>query len=314
MDKLHDRYLAFGRSEITIAEMESELVTAGYADENGNALWDLFLTDHTQYQLTLDDVSESFMSQQIFSESDVIACMKSGGTPYESSYGRARNGVRIYLVKAEVTGVQFQKIGLFQGPNVLHRDRKAYKEVLRSVEIEQEKAGVTEGIALALCRARHFRSFDHELWKQIPSNWPGRTEVLPTTEDITATFDEALEISASHTRKEFLEEMQELYELRRVVVESNPPKEFTRLPKRVLELREALGLTSWISRVRWRNENQWAIGLYTEAVYWHVTGKRLELIQPSNGLYTVRQSDVESMRRAVESLQSDGLDLSKFSA
>lgn len=186
--------------------------------------------------------------------------------------------------------------------------------MLRSVQIEQEKAGVTEGVAGGLCRSRHFQSLDHELWKQIPSNWSGISEALPTNADITGTFDEALEVCASHTRKELNDELCKLKELHSVVVESNPPREFTRLPKRVLELREALGLTSWISRVRWRNENQWAIGLYAEAVYWHVTGQRLELIQPSSGLYNRPQADFESMRSALELLQSDGLDLSKFSA
>lgn len=84
-------------------------------------------------------------------------------------------------------------------------------------------------------------------------------------------------------------------------------------------LKKALGLENWISRVRWSNGHQGAIGLYHEAVYWYVTGKRLELIQPKqrpDGYegYSREPSDLESLRRAVDTLQEDGVDLSKFSA
>jgi len=230
---------------------------------------------------------------------------------------RSKNSVRIYLVRAEVDGIRFQKIGLHSGVDVLDRDRKAYKEVLRSVQITHEKAGVTENIALALCSCRH--SFDWDLFYQIPDSWSGRTEAITTDEDITGTFDEALAICAAHTPQQLNDELVEIWNLHSEVVWVNPLEEGKPLPARVRRLREALGLESWISRVRWCNEHQWAIGLNNEAVYWYVTGKRLERIRPKSWAdgyeaYSLEPYDFESLRRAVESMQEDGVDLSKFSA
>lgn len=249
-------------------------------------------------------------NDQIFQESDVVGFMRSGTTPSEKQYRRPKTkAVRIYLVRAEVDGVAFQKVGLHSGANVLDRDRKAYKEALRSVQLTQEMAGITEGIALGLCHARHFCD---DRVDRLPDDWAGRTEVIGTDEDLTATFDDALETCASHTRKQLRDELQTIYELHRLVVTASPSAEGKRVPARVRRIREALGLESWMSRVRWRNENQWAIGLDTEAAYWQITGQRLELIQPKRGLYSRNPADLASLNWAVRDMERERVDLSKI--
>lgn len=250
--------------------------------------------------------------KSIFSIEDAASLMRRGHVP--SGQKRYRSSKiftpKLYLVRAEVAEMQFQKIGLFSGSYIKDRDRKAYKEVLREVPVDKEKAVVTEEIAIGLCRGRHF--CDEDLIWQLPRGWAGRTEIVATSEDLTGTFDDALLICENYSRKELVDELHSLATLQYQVVSASPGEEFKKVPSVVKEIRSRLGLSSWISRVQWRDEKLWNNSVYVEAVYWYATGRKMRKTQPRHGLYRIHRACEKDLLDALVELEKAGIDLSKF--
>lgn len=250
--------------------------------------------------------------QSIFSIEDAASLMRRGHVPSgQKRYNSSKIFTpKLYLVRAEVAEIQFQKIGLFSGLYVLDRDRKAYKEVLREVPVEKEKAVVTEEIAIGLCRGRH--DCDEDLIWQLPRGWAGRTEIVATSEDLTGTFDDALVICENHSREELVAELNSLASLQYKVVSASPKEEFKKVPSVVKEIRSRLGLSSWISRVQWRDEQLWNNSVHVEAIYWYATGRKMHKTQPKHGLYRIHQACEKDLFDALVELEIAGIELSKF--
>ena len=164
--------------------------------------------------------------------------------------------VQLYLVEAEVNDVPFKKIGLTNLTDPLTRDRKAYKSLIKSVSVPVNTAGAIEAVALGLCDGRH-RPSNHLQSLKLIYGWAGACEAIFTDQDITPTFDEAIELCAGHSYEELKAELEELwYLLSAVARHYGDPK---RLKPRIKTMRKLLGLEEVEARKQWRIANGWAV-------------------------------------------------------
>jgi hypothetical protein len=164
--------------------------------------------------------------------------------------------VQLYLVEAEVNEVSFKKIGLTALADPLARDREAYKSLVKSVHLPVDPAGAIEAVALGLCTGRH-RNDEHAAALEWIKGWAGAGEAVFTDQDITPTFDEAIELCAGYSYEELTAELESLWYLQSSVVRIyGEPK---RLPPRVKALRKLLGLEELKAREQWRMANGWAV-------------------------------------------------------
>ncbi len=197
-------------------------------------------------------MAASFIPEEI--AADLISC----GVVIVPSYRKPKGveTVQLYLVEAIVNDISFKKIGLTAESNPLHRDRNAYKSLIKSVEIPVDTAGAVEAVALGLCKARH-RNDDHAAAIEWIKGWAGASEAIFTDDDITATFDEAVALCAGHSYEEINSELESLWYLQKAVVYIYAePK---RLKPRVKAMRERLGLEDLDARKQWRMANGWAV-------------------------------------------------------
>lgn len=161
--------------------------------------------------------------------------------------------VWLYLVRAEVNGNTFNKIGLSAEENPLRRDSKAYKELIDAEKVPVTDAPAIESVVMQLCQGT---------WGRVPygslSSWAGAGEtMLGEPASVATTFRKGLALVDGMEYDAIVAALTELWNLQKVVVwHRELPKPIGPVVKRY---RELLGLVSAEARIAWRKANGWAV-------------------------------------------------------
>ena len=168
-------------------------------------------------------------------------------------YKSPESKVWLYLVRAEVNGTTFNKVGLTGETNPLRRDTKAYKELIDAEKVPVDVAPAIESVVMQLCQGT---------WGRLPfgtlGTWAGSGEtMLGEPSSVAATFRKGLALVDGMDYDTIVAALTELWHLQKVVVwPGELPQPIGPVVKRY---RKLLGLVSASARTRWRKANRWAV-------------------------------------------------------
>lgn len=217
-----------------------------------------------------------------FDEATAVALLRYGRPAVSTRYRKpkGRDEVTLYLVEAEVNGLSFQKIGLTTEADPIRRDPAAYKRVIRATSVPAADAHRFEGYALVLCKGRHEQGTRDQY--KLLADWDGSGEAVISSDDLSATFDEAVATCFEAGPKAIEQALTDLWHLERAVRWACPISDPKPLPPLVARMRDLLDANDLAKGLEWRAAHFYAVGLYG-AVWYRVTqGKGLSYPPPPN--------------------------------